>query len=239
MQDQYVGDIGDFVKYGLLRAVTAGSRLGVAWYLHPGEPESADGGHTEYLDQPADWRSFDEDLFDSLKRIVDSPRRCVAAVERASVLPGAVFANEPLEIANVPIHRRWSWRQEWFDQVQKCLEGCDVVFADPDNGILPDGRFRPTVKRSSKSIPEREVQALSAGRPMVIYHHNTRRKGGHRADIADWQRRLPGSVYAYYWRRWSNRTFFLVNGDSRIVALLETFAKRWEPNGKLIPPRDD
>ena len=71
---------------------------------------------------------------------------------------------------------------------------------------------------------------------MVVYHHNIRRKGGHRAEIADWQSRLPGRVYAYYWRRWSNRTFFLVNGDSRTVARLGTFAKRWDPNGELIRP---
>ena len=30
MQDRYVGDIGDFVKYALLRAVAYGKSLGVA-----------------------------------------------------------------------------------------------------------------------------------------------------------------------------------------------------------------
>ena len=33
MRDRYVGDIGDFAKYGLLRAIGKGKRLGVAWYL--------------------------------------------------------------------------------------------------------------------------------------------------------------------------------------------------------------
>ena len=37
MQDRYVGDIGDFVKYALLRVITGESKLGVAWYLHPNE----------------------------------------------------------------------------------------------------------------------------------------------------------------------------------------------------------
>ena len=44
MQDQYVGDIGDFGKYGLLRHLTGmrgdaapedALRLGVVWYLFP------------------------------------------------------------------------------------------------------------------------------------------------------------------------------------------------------------
>ena len=30
MQDQYVGDIGDFAKYALLRRLSEGKRLGVA-----------------------------------------------------------------------------------------------------------------------------------------------------------------------------------------------------------------
>ena len=236
MQDRYVGDIGDFVKYALLRVVTGESKLGVAWYLHPNECASADGRHTDYLTFPAEWRCLDEDLFDGLKKIVESTRRSVTAVEASKVLPDVVFADERLDIAKVPVSCRSSWRRIWFEGVRRRLDGCDVVFADPDNGLLPDSRFQPTVKRSAKSIPEQEVRDLSAGRPMVVYHHNTRRKGGHRAEIADWQSRLPGRVYAYYWRRWSNRTFFLVNGDSRTVARLGTFAKRWDQNGELIRP---
>ena len=44
MQDNYVGDIGDYGKYGLLRHVTAASlRLAVNWYrmvpTRPGKQE--------------------------------------------------------------------------------------------------------------------------------------------------------------------------------------------------------
>ena len=35
MQDRYVGDVEDVVKYGLLRSILGTRRLGVAWYLHP------------------------------------------------------------------------------------------------------------------------------------------------------------------------------------------------------------
>ena len=42
MQDRFVGDIGDFGKYGLLRTLAGiepkaepGYRLGVVWYLRP------------------------------------------------------------------------------------------------------------------------------------------------------------------------------------------------------------
>lgn len=35
MQNRYTGDIGDYVKYALLRALIKGHRLDVAWYLSP------------------------------------------------------------------------------------------------------------------------------------------------------------------------------------------------------------
>ena len=43
MQNRYTGDIGDFAKYGLLRALCPGHRLGVAWYLYPDESHNEDG----------------------------------------------------------------------------------------------------------------------------------------------------------------------------------------------------
>src|SRR5690348_3816657 len=53
MQDRYVGDVGDFAKYGLLRRLTgrAGERkvrLGVVWCLFPDEAHNNDGRHISY-----------------------------------------------------------------------------------------------------------------------------------------------------------------------------------------------
>ena len=69
MQDNYVGDIGDYGKYGLLRNVTAaGLQLAVNWYrvvLPPSneqddgeciscskKPKQKDGKYTSYLEHP-------------------------------------------------------------------------------------------------------------------------------------------------------------------------------------------
>ena len=49
------------------------------------------------------------------------------------------------------------WRRACLEHVRLRLDSCGMVFADSDNGLVSDGRFRPTVKTSAKSIPEREV----------------------------------------------------------------------------------
>ena len=237
MQDRYAGDIGDFVKYALLCAVAPGRTIGVAWYLHPDEGPPGEGHHVAYLREVEAWRVLDPGLYDALREIVFCGDRSVRAVQRASVLPDAVFAGERLGLADVPVKDRVLWRRAWFERVRRGLTDCNLVFADPDNGLYPDSRFRPTVRRSAKSIPVAEVVALSEGRPMIVYHHNTRRKCGHEAEIVSWQEALSGSVYAYYWRRWSNRTFFVVNADDQLVSRLRDFAARWvRTKGRLIQP---
>ena len=234
MQDRYTGDIGDFVKYGLLRAVRGGKHLGVAWYLHPDDEPEGNGQHTAYLQQRTEWRHLDRDLFDVLKRLVDGGKRSVRAVQAAGVLGSAVFAVEPLDIGRVSVRDRKRWRREWFERVRNRLADCDLVFADPDNGLFPDERFQPTRRECAKRIPLAEAAALAAGRAAVIYHHNTRRRGGHDREIQWWMGQLPGCTCAYYWRRWSNRTFFIVNADDEIERRLTRFVERWGDHGRLL-----
>ena len=234
MQDRYTGDIGDFVKYGLLRAIREGRRLGIAWYLHPADGPDGDGRHIAYLRAGARWRHLDPDLFDVLKRLVDNGDRSVGVVQAQGVLGSAAFATELLDVRCVPVRGRERWRREWFKRVRNRLCHCDLIFADPDNGLFPDDHFRPTRSESAKRIPLAEATALAAGRPAVIYHHNTRRAGGHAMEIRLWMDRLPGCTCAYYWRRWSNRTFFIMNPDNEIERRLAHFARNWGSHGQLF-----
>lgn len=87
-------------------------------------------------------------------------------------------------------------RQQWFTRTVRRLAGCDLVFADPDNGLCDDDRFISTRARSTSHIPLREALALADGRTAVIYHHNGRRKGGHPLEIEEWKERLPGETMA-------------------------------------------
>ena len=233
MQDRYVGDIGDYVKYGLLRAIRGTRRLGVAWYLHPNAGPTGDGKHTAYLQNPGEWRHLDPELFDALKELIGD-RRSVADIQESGVLGDAAFAADRLAVAAVKSHDRERWRHRWFNRIKRQLAGCDLVFADPDNGLVPDDRFRPARKVDAKRIPLSEAMALAEGRTAVIYHHNTRHRGGHRNEIHWWKDQLPDGTLAYYWRRVSNRTFFIINPDAEIRRRLREFEKRWGDRGELV-----
>jgi hypothetical protein len=154
MQNRYTGDIGDYMKLGILRALSGGYRLGVAWWLFPDEDHNKDGRHISYLRQPLRWRQLDPQLFDALEEIVTSGRRYVRSLETANLLPSAVFASTP--IPSDPTLRRRQVRRQWFTTVQRTLERADLVFVDPDNGLEPNG-YRQESAKAGKSILLTEI----------------------------------------------------------------------------------
>lgn len=234
MQDRYTGDIGDFVKYGLLRALIGDGKLGVAWYLYPNEGHNKDGKHVKYLNEPDEWKELDADLYLNLKNLVSSGSRSVSSIENSGLLPKAIFYNTLLTSAIAHPIDRGQWRHDWFQGLKVKLSGCDIVFADPDNGLCADDKFSLARRKDWKRMPLVEAKELAKGRTAILYHHNSRFPGGHRKEIEYWMDILPRNTHALYWRRVSNRTFFIVNPTFEIEERLRAFAARWAHSCELI-----
>jgi hypothetical protein len=231
MQNRYVGDIGDYVKLGILRALSPGYHLGVAWWLFPDEVHNADGRHIGYLQRPEQWRHFDPDLFDALGQIVSSGWRDIRALETANIIPRAVFASDVIPCKG-PVASRRQARQQWFKTVQRTLEGADLVFIDPDNGFEPAGYSHGSSK-AGKSILLSELHELARpGRCLIVYHHHTRRKGGHHSEIDHWAGRLRTSEFATVDALrgipYSPRVFFLLDAPADVRQRAEQIAMRWD-----------
>ena len=233
MQDRYAGDVGDYVKLGLLRALLPNRRLGVAWYRYPDENQSGDGQKLDYLDQEDDYQNLDPELFNHLREIVKENKRSIASLQ-PMLGENAVFSDECVDAGKVNAPERSDWRRAWFDRVMHALSGCDLVFADPDNGIVDDvddGDDRRKQRAFGKRMPLAEVQALARGRCAVIYHHNTRHPGGHDAEVD----RLLGILresgmpsLAVRAKAWSPRTFFVINPDADSEEIVRNFCRRWK-----------
>jgi len=136
VRDQYAGDVSDVLKFGFLRALAGADRtLGVAWYYARGDDGRADGRHLEWRDEAA-WRLLDEELHVGLATL---PERSIAALEQAAIWPkGALFHREPM-----PSRPK---RSAWGTQKRSTLDGANLVFLDPDNGIGAETKKHATFK---------------------------------------------------------------------------------------------
>jgi hypothetical protein len=199
--------------------------------LFPDENHNKDGRHIGYLDQPAQWRHYDPQLFDALAEIVSSGQRDVRALETAQILPGAIFVSDVIPTGG-PIFGRRQARELWFASVQRALQRTSLVFVDPDNGLEPDGYSHGSAK-SGKSVLLTELRELARpGRCLIVYHHHTRRKGGHHSEIECWSGRLRDCAFhtvdALRAKPYSPRVLFLLDAPTDIRQRAEQIARHWK-----------
>lgn len=174
MQNRYTGDIGDFSKLGVLRALrAAGLSIGLNWYLTPDETHNTDGRHVRYLEQDK-FRACDEGLWLSLKDVVEAGEREIRHLEDDRILK-ATFFSECLDFRGKTKPERAECRDGWYRRSLAALAGKDVVFVDPDNGlIVPSAMGRP---KENKYVLREELAGYYAQRSSVIYYqHKARRK---------------------------------------------------------------
>ena len=180
MQDRYTGDIGDYGKLGLLRCLAvAGLRVGVNWYRTPDENHNEDGRFTQYA-HDSSYRDYDPQLWASLAQILESNQRRVESLETPDILD-AVFYNKPLDFSRVSFREREGTRADWHRRALTALNGCELVFVDPDNGLMV-----PSARRSKKAnkyvLPEELFAYYQQGSSVVYYQHKARRQDGFYTD---------------------------------------------------------
>ena len=216
MQNRYVGDIGDFGKYALLNALVGDNlRLGIVWYLNTDEEKNNDGSriHYEHLEH------CDPALYKTLAQLRRSGRS-VDAVQAAGVLPNrTIYCSAPIS----PIEDgkrthptiREKNRISWHRSAMEAMFEAELVFVDPDNGIA--GKTVVSSKRNAAKyvLLEEIADYVQRGQSVVIYHHQTREKGGVESQI---DKRLPpllalrgvAEAWALIFRRQSVRAFIVV-----------------------------
>jgi hypothetical protein len=185
MQDRYVGDAGDYGKYGLLRRLcgdrggSAHFRLGITWCLFPDESHNGDGRHISYLQKEA-FRDLDPYLFDYLKQIVASGNRCVTAIGNGGLFPpSTVFFDELVSrtktdgVLSSPLERL-AYRGSWFRKNLEATRNCDVVFFDPDNGIEISSVDKKHPKAGKYVFWDELREFWNRGQSLIIYHHLNR-----------------------------------------------------------------
>ncbi len=174
MKNQYVGDIGDYGKYSLLSAFAdAGIKVGVNWYLTE-DDGSSDGKFTGYLQKASQFRHYDPLVFDALTEIDSKGEgRSVYDVQNSGILPGAVFYPELLCPKGKPDARKKE-RERWFEASLPVLQNAELIFLDPDNGLLDGGEIG-RLGAEKYVIPDEIGSYFERGQNVVYYCHKGRR----------------------------------------------------------------
>ena len=215
MKNQYVGDIGDYGKYGLLRFLANhGIRIGINWYLTEND-RSNDGIFISYLNQPSN-RCCDPELFDTLKEIAPRSDKNVQMIENAGIISNAGYYSAVLKNSGSDSKAKKINRRLWYNNSNLFLNDAELIFADPDNGIS----YRKTAanKDSEKYVlPEEIVEYYHSGKDVVFYCHKGRRKQ------EDWEESKTGirkwirdaQILAVTFHRGTQRSYiFVLHPDS-------------------------
>jgi hypothetical protein len=220
MQDRYVGDIGDFGKYGLLRMIAneTNQKIGVIWYLFGDETHNADGRHIGYL-QKRNFISPDPFLHAQLSKLLATGKRSVRSIARSGILPqDTIFFDRRIsgrESVSTNRQQRARFRAAWLRRALNITAGCDLVFMDPDNGIETASVHRHSPK-SGKYVYWDELEPFwNRGQSLLIYHHLNRTAPVRKQSeiLRDkFATRFPDAALLNYFlfRRGSCRHFWLV-----------------------------
>ncbi len=225
MKNQYVGDINDYVKYGILRCFAeTGCCLGVWWMLTPSDGRQ-DGSKTAYLMQRDRYSHHDPALYSLLQRLVHGDRRDVSHIASSGLLGQASFFDElvPAGIAS---------RRAWVERGLKQLAGADLVFFDPDNGLSVKSVSKGS-SNAEKFLFDDEVSAAwSEGQSALVFQHYPREKRD--SYIARQLERLqyltPGGRVSAL--RGANVVYLLAVQDAHLVKsrrAMAMIAVRWMP----------
>jgi len=237
MQDRYAGDMGDFGKFSLLRVLSQGRQLGVCWYRTDGAGElNNDGGHLRYLLDPQRFERLDPYVFGALGSFVEAFRansglRSVRQLEKIRLLPESTcFHGEFCPRGNATSNAR----RLWAARMAAATRGTQLLFLDPDNGLEGDAP-------NHKNVLLSELEGLRApGRALLMYHHQTQRKGGAAAEFDYIRTRLQAQatfrdVVAVRLKPYSSRFYFLLDADAALRARFAAFAERWSTECVAFP----
>ena len=172
MQDRYAGDIGDYGKIALLKALQRqGLSIGINWYrVKDLDTEKKSDGTFKQDDGryqiPGKIKDCDPELANALSMIFHSSDRSIDALERAELIPDVIYYDKPITKV---------CRSDWHQAALNKLKHVDIVFLDPDNGML----VKSVKKGSSRSVKyafyEEVGDYIKQNQSVLIYNHRCRK----------------------------------------------------------------
>lgn len=218
MQETWVGNVGDFGKFALLRHLIDGRRLAICWYQ---TKRQSTGLQQEkyfgYLNRPGEFRHLAPEVFDALKQIVaESPseRGRIRALETSGLVKGALFHSRA-------VPERTSLRDFWTRELVDSVNEADFVFLDPDNGIQGKRLTPKHVALHEIAALRREDRVLVIGQRQAGQHSQAKFLADRMWSIGC--RRIE----LIRFRLVSSRLYVIADHNGSVSDRIASFARKW------------
>jgi hypothetical protein len=230
MRNNYIGDIGDFVKFGLLRALcnptaqdgSPSLALGIIWHLTTDPEKNNDGKHIHHYSKPERYRDCDPKLFDILCTLVSDPNRSIQKIRTSELFPKTTtFFEEGLSFQGFgkrtkpAIDARQQHRSNWYERSKLSVSNCDVIFVDPDNGFETKTTKRHHDKGPKYAFYDELQFHVDQNKSLIVYQHKTR-SGTVETQIKTRMLELQqilgykGEIHTLYFSTLGGRSFFIL-----------------------------
>ena len=117
---------------------------------------------------------------------------------------GTCFFGDLLDLADLPVAARaarQARRRSWVERALAATADCDLIFADPDNGIRSSGHRAPGHR--TEAVKHAYLDELAGfarrGQSLIVYHHADRSAAVDqqaRSRLADLAREVPAEPVA-------------------------------------------
>ncbi len=170
------------------------------------------------------------EVFDTLKGIAFNPDKSVNDVQKSGILPGAIYYNDLLKIEGTPPEREYK-RNTWFFKSMDALKEADLIFMDPDNGLL-ESNDASKLGAEKYVLPDEVGMYFNAGHNVVYYCHKGRRTYDawkeYKSLMFDWIPSAKPAILTYH--KGSQRSYvFLIHEQSFVKyrKIIENFLSGW------------
>lgn len=238
MQDRYAGDIGDFGKLGLLRELSRKYTVGINWY-NPGELDFERDEKGRFRQEDGRYRDLsgvrecDTELTKALAAL--KKERSIKKLEELGLIENAVYFGHIVPKGS-------GERDRWHKAALEKLGGCDIIFLDPDNGLLCDSVRKGSPKSVKYAYYNEVSDYLEKGKAVIIYNHRSRKQeaeyfGEITGKLCSKAGAERDSILIVSFRKFSVRDYFIVCRDddtySNIRGIVEAMVNgKWGEGAK-------
>ncbi len=165
MQERYLGDVHDFQKFIFLKFLSCAfnQKIGLNWYLVDpkkiGEKEvKKKDGEKRYFLQQNEFKNIDKMIYDEFVKLKSKKLRSITAFTKKTHLNRYIsFFNNKIPLLN---------REKWFSDSLNFFKKRDIIFLDPDNGLLKNKKSKKT---SLKYVLMNEIESYLSNKKTIIF----------------------------------------------------------------------